>query len=238
MTVNYRDYLHLDEVLGAQTPLGRPGDVYELRFIITHQAVELWFKLMVCELRRVREQVERQAWASATLGMKQLAELVDAVVVQLRTLRSLPAREFHRFRAALAPASGAQSLQFRQLEILSGLRSPQYLAALTQHHGGTLPPELQAALAEGSLAHALSRAAHPDWHTVYEAPQEHPQLQALAEQCLDYDESWRRWRNEHIVLVERTLGRERMGTGGMPISYLYRTLDARFFPFLWSARSA
>ena len=43
--MQYGDYLHLDEVLGAQRPLS--GDHNEMLFIVQHQAMELWMRLGV-----------------------------------------------------------------------------------------------------------------------------------------------------------------------------------------------
>ena len=48
-SMSYGDYLHLDEVLGAQKPLS--PDHNEMLFIIQHQTSELWMKLMLHELR-------------------------------------------------------------------------------------------------------------------------------------------------------------------------------------------
>ena len=47
-TMTYGDYLHLDEVLGAQHPLS--PDHNEMLFIVQHQTSELWMKLMLHEL--------------------------------------------------------------------------------------------------------------------------------------------------------------------------------------------
>jgi tryptophan 2,3-dioxygenase len=45
------------------------------------------------------------------------------------------------------------------------------------------------------------------------------------------------WRLRHIQLVERIIG-FRMGTGGSAgASYLKLTLDKKFFPELWEART-
>ena len=47
--MSYGDYLHLDEVLGAQHP--RSPDHNEMLFIVQHQTSELWMKLLLHELR-------------------------------------------------------------------------------------------------------------------------------------------------------------------------------------------
>jgi len=54
---------------------------------------------------------------------------------------------------------------------------------------------------------------------------------------IDYDEYFSLWRSHHIKMVERMVGAKR-GTGGSEgIGYLRTTLDKKFFPELWEART-
>lgn len=52
--MSYGEYLHLDQILGAQHPLSRPANHDELLFIIQHQTSELWLKLVLHELLYAR----------------------------------------------------------------------------------------------------------------------------------------------------------------------------------------
>ncbi len=59
----------------------------------------------------------------------------------------------------------------------------------------------------------------------------------LAEALLEHDEYFSLWRSHHIKMVERMVGAKR-GTGGSEgIGYLKTTLDKKFFPELWEART-
>ena len=58
--IDYSDYLHLDEVLGAQHPLS--PDHNELLFIVQHQTTELWIKLMLHELAPRSRPSRRPSW--------------------------------------------------------------------------------------------------------------------------------------------------------------------------------
>ena len=49
--LDYATYLGLDTLLTAQRPLSDPPHHDELLFIVQHQTTELWFKLMLHELR-------------------------------------------------------------------------------------------------------------------------------------------------------------------------------------------
>src|SRR5437016_4777032 len=59
----------------------------------------------------------------------------------------------------------------------------------------------------------------------------------LAEVLLEHDEYFSLWRSHHIKMVERMVGTKR-GTGGSEgVGYLRTTLEKKFFPELWEART-
>ena len=59
----------------------------------------------------------------------------------------------------------------------------------------------------------------------------------LSEALLEHDEYFSLWRSHHIKMVERMVGAKK-GTGGSQgIGYLQTTLDKKFFPELWEART-
>src|SRR5215208_7593549 len=58
-TLDYATYLGLDALLGAQRPLSDPPHHDEMLFIVQHQTTELWFKLMLHELRAAIGMVKR-----------------------------------------------------------------------------------------------------------------------------------------------------------------------------------
>ena len=59
----------------------------------------------------------------------------------------------------------------------------------------------------------------------------------LAESLIAHDEYFSLWRFHHVKMVERMVGSKR-GTGGSEgVGYLRTTLDKKFFPELWEART-
>lgn len=59
----------------------------------------------------------------------------------------------------------------------------------------------------------------------------------VCERLTEFDELVVSWRLRHIQMVERTIG-AKFGTGGSEgASYLRTTLDKKFFPELWEART-
>jgi tryptophan 2,3-dioxygenase len=148
-------------------------------------------------------------------------------------------QDFLAFRSQLAPASGFQSVQFREIEFLSGLKEPKYLSRIEGS-----PDEmgrLQRRLDEPSLADALrsliQRRGSPSLLDIFRDRERYGDLFDLCEALLDHDEAFAHWRARHVLMVERQIG-SKTGTGGSSgAQYLRSTLGKRFFPDLWEVRS-
>jgi tryptophan 2,3-dioxygenase len=155
---------------------------------------------------------------------------------------------FLAFRDQLNPASGFQSMQFREIEFASGLKDKNILREFSADEFAH--ERLQARLAQPSLADGFYRMLErrglevKDYEertravlevlTHFEERYEEFQL---AEALLEHDEYFSLWRSHHIKMVERMVGAKR-GTGGSEgIGYLKTTLDKKFFPELWEART-
>lgn len=241
--LTYGAYLRVGELLALQRPRSRPPHPEELHFIVVHQALELWMKLLLHDLERIIALLDGDAFARALALLGRANQIMASGLDQMRSLHTLPPWDLQRFRSYLGTASGSQSQQFRELELLSGLREAAYLKALEVEHGGTLPASLARRLGQRSL-----QAAHADaggrlgldrverWADFYQDPGDRVDFYLVCEALVDYDERWGRWRHEHVALVERTLGDHARGTGGMALTYLRRTTRYRFFPLLWALR--
>jgi tryptophan 2,3-dioxygenase len=241
--LTYGSYLRVPELLALQRPRSRPPHPEELHFIVVHQALELWMKLLLHDLGRIVDLLDADAFARALALLGRVNHTLDHAFDQMRSLHTLPPWDLQQFRSYLGTASGSQSVQFRELELRSGLREPAYLKALEIEHGGALPEPLATRLAERSLADAHAAAAArlgidgvQDWADFYVDPGPRTDFYLVCEALVDYDERWLRWRQEHVALVQRTLGDHARGTGGMAITYLQRTTRYRFFPVLWACR--
>lgn len=121
----------------------------EVLFITVHQIDELWFKLVLRELVTVRNlfakaPVPEQALASAARGIRRMTQLIGQVAVHFEIMETMTTRDYLAFRDKLNPASGFQSGQLREIEVLLGLpdldRIPlgnehSYMSALKNHDG-------------------------------------------------------------------------------------------------------
>ena len=241
--LTYGSYLRIPELLALQQPRSRPPHPEELHFIIVHQALELWMKLLLHDLERVVGLLDQDAFPPALALLTRANRTLEHGLDQMRSLHTLPPWDLQQFRSYLGTASGSQSVQFRELELLSGLREPAYLKALDVEYGGRLPEVLAGRLAQRSLADAHAAAAArlgisgtAGWAELYVDPGRQADFYLVCEALVDYDERWTRWRQEHVALVQRALGDHARGTGGMALSYLQRTVRYRFFPVLWALR--
>jgi tryptophan 2,3-dioxygenase len=265
LQLTYSDYLYVPQLIRLQHPQSAPPHHDELLFIITHQTYELWFKLLLHELDAVVANLQAAAgnpgsrdevYEAARL-LRRCTEIARVLVQQFTILETMLPSHFLAFRDKLKPASGFQSEQFRELEFLCGLKdekllhlhepTPDMHAALERRlrepslHDvffaalaalGTTPPltdiateaERFQARARAILALYRDERGHRDWIDV-------------CERLTEFDELLVSWRLRHIQMVERIIGM-RMGTGGSSgTSYLRGTLDKKFFPELWEARS-
>ena len=169
--------------------------------------------------------------------------------------------KFARFRDELNPASGFQSMQFREIEFSSGLKDKETLRSFDQdefarerlaarYHGPTLGEAFYALLRRRGLdAPAEDEALEKDERQRLYGQRTRAVLEVLthfedryeefqlAESLLEHDEYFALWRSHHIKMVERMVGTKR-GTGGSEgVGYLRTTLDKKFFPELWEART-
>src|SRR3954471_22176547 len=129
--LTYGSYLRLPQLLDSQHLESDPPAHDELLFITIHQVYELWFKQLLHEVSAARDAMlagvegGRLWWAQHLLARVHVIERV--LVQQVDVLETMTPQDFLEFRQRLAPASGFQSVQFRELEFVSGAKDDGYL---------------------------------------------------------------------------------------------------------------
>src|SRR4029450_1942788 len=121
----------------------QPADLHEHRrtraahpphneplFITIHQVYELWFKLLLHELGDARDHMLAGEDYLPRLRLNRSHAIERVLVEQVDILETMTPQDFLAFRASLAPASGFQSVQFREIEFLSRAQDPAYGARL------------------------------------------------------------------------------------------------------------
>ena len=129
--LGYWDYIHLDTLLSLQTPKTDFPD--EKIFIIYHQITELYFQLSLLELEQINKNGKNVIETGEDLGWNKEISLEIFIEKMSRINRyikhlinsfdimieGMSRDQFLRFRMALLPSSGFQSVQYRMLEIRS-----------------------------------------------------------------------------------------------------------------------
>ncbi len=256
--LSYNKYLRVSDLINLQQCLSDPAHHDELLFITIHQAYELWFKQILHELDAAVRLLEEDRLASAARTISRVVSIEKLLVNQIHILESMTPISFLAFRDELNPASGFQSMQFREIEFTSGLKSESILSEFQTDDFAY--PRLKSRFTSPSLRDAffgalgrrgfdtpidsLTDQQNSDYHkriravleilTHFEHRFEEFQL---AEALIEHDEYFSLWRSHHIKMVERMVG-TKPGTGGSEgVGYLRTTLEKKFYPELWEART-
>ncbi len=235
--LSYGSYLKVPELLQLQQRLSREHD--ELLFIVAHQVYELWFKVVLFELEATRDRIDADDLFFARHYLHRVHVIEKLLVEQIEVLETMSPQDFLAFRSQLAPASGFQSVQFREIEFLSGLKQPEYVARLegTPEEMARLHRRLEEPSVDDAFKALLARRGSPSLLEIFRDRERHSDLFDLCEALLDHDETFAHWRSRHVLMVERQIG-GKTGTGGSSgAHYLRTTLSKRFYPELWDVRS-
>src|SRR6476620_10933437 len=127
--LSYNQYLKDRELLELQQTLSEPPSHDELLFIIIHQTYELWFKQILHELDATIGWMNEGRAFRANHSLRAVVGIEKVLVGQIHVLESMAQIGFLEFRDKLNPASGFQSMQFRELEFVSGQKDEKILAA-------------------------------------------------------------------------------------------------------------
>jgi len=261
--LNYNSYLKVPDLLNLQTLLSEPQHHDEMFFIIIHQSMELWFKLILHESQSLKSHFQQGSLSQCLKRIQRMNKIIHMLRVQIETLNTLTPVEFAGFRDQLRPASGFQSLQYRKIEFSFGIKDSFFLKFFKDDEKAS--KELKALHEEKSLYQELLQflgkqlnikisdeiinsysekipKSHPDIVKIindlyYNQDKNNFHYVLLCEALLDFDELFIKWRNAHIHMVSRTIGIQK-GTGGSSgHKFLSERLNVKFFPDLWEARN-
>ena len=255
--MSYGDYLCLDQILSAQSPQSQAHD--EMLFIVQHQTSELWMRLAIHELAAAREALASGEFPQAFKFLARVTRIFEQLNNAWDVLRTMTPSEYTDFRQSLGSSSGFQSWQYRLIEFVLGNRNPAMLKVhehtpsvhaklekelqqKTLYHiaieqlGKHLQLSFDSTLVKKESPHQANEAVIEAWAQVYQNPRDNWQMYELAEELVDLEDYFRRWRFNHVTTVERIIGFKR-GTGGTSgVKYLRQMLDVELFPELWQVR--
>lgn len=255
----YGDYLKLDNLLSAQSPLSDKQD--EMLFIIVHHVQELWLNLIIHELEFAIANLREDKAGLAFKALARVSRIQEQLVTAWDVLSTMTPSDYLTFRDVLGQASGFQSHQYRLVEILLGAKDPRMLLphkhrpeiyekmiaafngpsiydeaiALVGRHGFDIPDSLLNR--DYSKNHVFNAELSATWLQIYREPDKNFELYELAEELVDVEDHFQQWRFRHMKTVERIIGHKK-GTGGSSgVGFLKTALDRTFFPELWAVRT-
>lgn len=246
--LSYNKYLKVRELIRLQETLSEPESHDELLFIIIHQTYELWFKQILHEIDATIGWLGEGRMFRANHSLKAVIGIEKILVSQIHILESMAQIGFLEFRDRLNPASGFQSMQFRELEFASGAKDERILNSFKNDEFAF--ERLSRRYGSESLADAFwklvgtnglsSETREEKVNAIVEIlthPETYPDLFNMQDLLIEHDENISLWRYHHVLMVERMLGMK-PGTGGSEgVGYLMTTITKRFFPEIWEART-
>lgn len=233
---DYIYHLQLDRLLTAMRPITTHPE--EHIFVTVHHVLELWFKHIIHDLKRIVELLDADDLAQANWLMHRIGEILKLAEAHWTVLETMSAADFAEFRGELTGASGMQSRQFREVEVMIGLcqtSDDAYRARVEKLWPGLIaeyPRTLRDAFFDVYTRHGT------DLLTVYRNRWRHHDLFRLAEAAFEIDRRFQSWRHNHILMVRRQIGIRARGTGGTFFrDYLATTTGYYFFPELFEFRN-
>ena len=257
--LSYARHLQTEQLLSAQVPVSDKPD--EMLFIIMHQTMELWLKLLIHEARIALAAIQSDQLPVAEKTFDRIATVQRHMIHSWEVLATLTPHDFLTFRGYLRKASGFQSHQYRELEFLLGNKREDVM--LVHRDDAAAHERLTAVLGVPSLydevlkllarrgfdipagqldrdwrqPYAPSDEVEAAWLAIYSDPGRNWDLYALGEKLTALEYYFQEWRFKHMKTVSRVIG-YKTGTGGSSgVTYLMKALDLSFFPELWSMRT-
>lgn len=210
--LDYGVYLKVDQLLTTQKPLADLCNADELQFQIVHQVEELWMKLMAYTLVDVMDYI-RAAHTNRVITLLSRVHRIQRMMIdQLMVLETMSPKEYQEIRLQLGNGSGQESPGFQLLL--------------------KLPVGLWSAFEDGYLSPKGRTIAD-----IYDENYAHDDAYVVAENLLEFDELFQKFRWMHIFLIHRSIGLGSKSLKGRSVDILQNGAKHRFFPELWDIRS-
>lgn len=240
----------------------------ELTFITAHQTFEVWFPTVIGAIKEATQLLRQRparVWEAEALA-RRVADIFSLFGRMIHIPQTMTAADYIEFRDQLKAGSGVESYQFRAIELSAGLRDPRYLVLIERMKLVTSDlkflrdtPSLNDAVLELLADRTIIEPTDPPHLKAQKLAEvlkpsgvsnQHVDIMALAESLVRFEQNIELWRNDHIAMVTRMIGRK-AGTGAATygqiphaeedsfdsLPYLRNTLKYRkIFTVLWDAR--
>ena len=267
---HYCTYIGLPVVLGsvglpyAESERVRAAhNSEEAHFVAVHQACEIGLARVLNGLERARSAIADGDLEAAVHHERWAIAWMRNVTETTRLLFSMDKEGFlgqNGFRALVVPASGAESIQAREVELIAGMREDSpYMAVhgrmLTFRQVMDIPPGQRGRVARWWTPRLAARASEPSVACVFKAAlssdgfslerfmgpdgENHP-LRPVVNKLWTFEREYGRFRKIRLDLAIHFLGPDTPGTAGSDgVPYLRAILQtARLYPELDTIMSA
>ncbi len=207
---DYERYMRVDDLLALQKKPEERAHPDEVLFQTIHQAWELWCNMVCFELHRVGDLLDEDRWATAVRLLRRCRKAIHANSAALAVFDTMTPRDFHEVRRQLGAGSGAESPGFRRIQSEAPLIWPR-LEALLEREG-------------------------EDLESIYMQQGHRPDLFLLLEAMTDLDQEIYQWREVHLAVVKRIIGRDVKSLKGYAVHQLEQDIQIMRWPELWKVR--
>ncbi|MFL5345270.1 MAG: tryptophan 2,3-dioxygenase family protein [Hyalangium sp.] len=213
--LDYEVYIKTGTLLNLQTPSEELVHHDELLFQVTHQAQELWLKLISQEAVEVVAEMDGDLLWPATGRLERMLRTMRCLVAEMNILETMTPDTYQIIRRSLGNGSGQES--------------PGYNAM-----------RLSAEAMEAALERTLMRRGNLRLLDVYKVGAFGSEdLKRICEQFVDLDELFQTWLYTHYQMVRRIIGVDRSikALDGLPTQVLAGRMTLPLFRKLWEVRA-
>lgn len=203
----YEKYVRTQELLALQKPRAEQANHDELCFQVTHQAAELWMKVVHQELEENVRRMDADKLLEASHGFHRAALALKVCCQGLEVLETVSPKNYHGIRVTLGRGSGQDSPGFNRILECRPWVWPSFERALSRH---------------GKTLIDVHRDPHAHWD-----------LFRLISEMMAFDEAFQRFRYDHFALVRRIIGADVKSLKGVPASTLLKGTTEPLFKELW-----
>jgi tryptophan 2,3-dioxygenase len=256
----YNSYLKADVLHSLQEPVTDTEG--ERSFLVVCQVQELYFGLVVAELRFATQHLRDGEVAAAVTALRRAADHFTGLNASWKSLEWMSVGDFLPIKAGLGATHGKssslQSWKYRELVFLLGIRPPELadpVATMPAEHKALLDTLGEPSIYDDVLA-LLSRRglpipdvvlrrdpqvhhqSHPDiervWTTVfYGGDPALADLRSCGEALMRIAEGYAEYKHLHLVATRRTFGHRPGYYGTSGLGWLAETATEVPFTELW-----
>src|SRR5579862_1904733 len=212
-TLDYELYLNTKALLSCQKDFDKFCNADELQFQVVHQAEEIWMKLINYTMLDIDDYLQQENTNRVLTLYRRVHQALRLMIQQLRLLETMSPKEYQEIRLQLGNGSGQESPGFRVLlKIIPNIWRTFEAVYLK---GRNLTVE-----------------------QIFDSNYAHDDVYSIAEAMLDFDEQFQKFRQDHILLIQRSIGMGAASLKGRSVDLLQAGAKNRFFGPLWDIRAA